>query len=438
MNGHARPLAPLDASLLKITRAQLLKTVPLPGSYGFGDIKTDHMLVIEYDPEHGWAAPEIKPYGPLALDPASNCLQYCTNVFEGMKAFMGPDGKARMFRPDRNMARLASSAERMGLPSFDEDAVLKCITALVTLEKRWIPTEPGHNLYIRPTMIGTKASIRVGKSDAAILYTLVTPVGPYFPVSPQIPHPTLAGVSLLAISEHVRSWPGGTGAYKLGLNYSPGFVPQTIAAKAGYDQVLWCLDASAGGDAGEGGALVTEAGAMNFFAVVADEDKDGGGITVRTPPLDGTILPGITRDSVLELLRAHAHASQSEESAPSPFGAASGIPTGKLTISERPLALSELAAHARAGRLLECFGVGTAVLVVAIERIGYYPASAASTPGVEPVHAEAGTPIPKKIAEIEMKGGLRGLGPVGKALYEKLSALKEGREEWRDWTLVCD
>ncbi|KAF7315765.1 Branched-chain-amino-acid aminotransferase [Mycena indigotica] len=428
MNGNAHPIAPLDASLLKITHVETLKPVPTPGTYGFGDIKTDYMLVMEYTAGSGWSAPEIKPYGPLALDPASNCLQYCTNVFEGMKAFIGPDGKARMFRADQNMTRLVSSAERMGLPTFDPDALLKCITALVSIERRWIPAENGHSLYIRPTMIGTKASIRVGKSDSALLYTLVTPVGPYFPISPAIPHPTLAGVSLLAISEHVRSWPGGTGGYKLGLNYSPGFVPQTLAAQEGYDQVLWCLDV---GKKPEEGAVISEAGAMNFFAVLANEGSDGG-ITIVTPPLDGTILPGITRDSALQLLRAHADSLST--SSTSPFSSPLHSGSGPISVIERPLSLSELAQAAQAGRLLECFGTGTAVLVVAIERIGYYPLSKTTAVPIDSEHTE-NTP---KITDIVMKGGLKGLGQVGKALYEKLGALKDGSEEWNGWNVVCE
>nr|GAT56649.1 branched-chain amino acid aminotransferase II [Mycena chlorophos] len=423
MNGHARPLAPLDASLLKITRAETLKDVPTPGTYGFGDIKTDYMLVMEFDAANGWSAPEIKPYGPLALDPASNCLQYCTNIFEGMKAFVGSDGKARMFRAQENMKRLVSSAERMGLPTFDQGALLKCITALVALERRWIPAEEGHSLYIRPTMIGTKASIRVGKSDSAMLYTLVTPVGPYFPISPSIPHPTLAGVSLLAISEHVRSWPGGTGGYKLGLNYSPSFVPQGLAADAGYDQVLWCIDL------GRDGSLISEAGAMNFFAVIKNENDEG--VTVRTPPLDGTILPGITRDSALRLLQAHA-----DPASPSPF--ATSLADGPITISEEPLTLTELTRAADAGRLLEAFGTGTAVLVVAIERIGYYPSPGDAAPhAIDAENAEVATKA-RKIMDIVMQGARKGLGPIGKALYEKLGALKDGREEWLDWSTVCE
>ncbi|KAF7314121.1 Branched-chain-amino-acid aminotransferase [Mycena chlorophos] len=432
MNGHARPLAPLDASLLKITRAETLKDVPTPGTYGFGDIKTDHMLVMEFDAANGWSAPEIKPYGPLALDPASNCLQYCTNIFEGMKArsiaFSLPAPRFTSSAYRHLSAPTAKHAsERMGLPTFDQDALLKCITALVALERRWIPAEEGHSLYIRPTMIGTKASIRVGKSDSAMLYTLVTPVGPYFPISPSIPHPTLAGVSLLAISEHVRSWPGGTGGYKLGLNYSPSFVPQGLAADAGYDQVLWCIDL------GRDGSLISEAGAMNFFAVVKNENDNG--VTVRTPPLDGTILPGITRDSALRLLHAHAEAVPASSSR-SPF--ATSLADGPITVSEEPLTLTELTRAADAGRLLEAFGTGTAVLVVAIERIGYYPSPGDAAPhAIDAENAEAATKA-RKITDIVMHGARKGLGPIGKALYEKLGALKDGREEWLDWSTVCE
>ncbi|KAJ7087967.1 aminotransferase [Mycena belliarum] len=405
-NGHAHTFAPLDASRLTIERATTLKPVPEQGTYAFGDIKTDHMLVMTCDPLTGWSAPEIKPYGPLALDPASNCLQYATNVFEGMKAFMGPDGKPRLFRPDQNMARLQTSAARMALPAFDPDALLVCINKLVSLEARWIPSLSGHSLYIRPTMIGTKPSIKVGPSEHAILYTIVTPVGPYFPPTDDTPD----GISLLAVGEHVRSWPGGTGGYKLGLNYSPGFVPQRAAAALGYDQVLWLL----GDD-----KRVTEAGAMNFFAVAARAD---GGVDVVTPPLDGTILPGITRDAALVLLRAHA------------VDPARGVlalpPTLKIYVHERHLTLPEMSQWAGAGRLRECFGVGTAVLVVAIERIGDV---------VDEQVAEAleGASKAKPFVDITPTTK-RGLGELGTALYDKLLALKEGRENFEGWSVLCE
>ncbi|KAJ7477351.1 aminotransferase [Mycena latifolia] len=422
-NGNAHPIAPLDASLLKIQRAETLKPVPEPGTYNFGDIKTDHMCVMTCDPLTGWSAPEIVPYGPLSLDPASNCFQYCTNVFEGMKAFLSPEGKACMFRPDQNMARLASSAARMALPPFDADALLACINKLVAIEARWIPSEPGHSLYIRPTMIGTKPSIKVGASEHATLYVIVTPVGPYFPT-------TSGGVSLLAVSEHVRSWPGGTGGYKLGLNYSPGFVPQQAAAALGYDQVLWLL--------GTKEKRITEAGAMNFFVVV--DNEDGKGVEVLTPPLDGTILPGITRDSALALLRAHAA---------DPAKGILALPVDlKVEVRECEVTVPQLAAWAKAGRLHECFGAGTAVLIVAIERIGdvvderveeAVNAQALSADAVVELTSEVKEKTKQKpIVDITMKGGLRGLGDVGTALWDKLLALKEGRDEFEGWSVLCE
>ncbi|KAJ7443211.1 aminotransferase [Mycena galericulata] len=400
-NGKIHHIAPLDASLLKIQLAETLKPIPEPGTYTFGDaslqpcpsqIKTDHMLVMTCDPVSGWSAPEIKPYAPLALDPSSNCFQYATNVFEGLKAFMGPDGKPRTFRPAENMARLARSAARMALPPFDQNALLTCINKLVAVEARWIPSLPGHSLYIRPTMIGTKPSIKVGPSDYATLYVIVTPVGPYFPT-------TSGGVSLLAVGEHVRSWPGGTGAYKFGLNYSPGFVPQRAAAELGYDQILWLLDED---------KKITEAGAMNFFAVIERAD---GGVNVLTPPLDGTILPGITRDSALVLLRAHAA---------DPARGLLDLPASMpVHVEERVLNVPELAAAAAAGTLLECFGAGTAVLVVAIERIGDFADEV------------------KTIRDIEMRAK-SGLGAVGQALWDKLLALKEGRDDFGGWSVLCE
>ncbi|KAJ7141669.1 aminotransferase [Mycena crocata] len=451
-NGNARPIAPLDASLLKIELAETLKPIPAPGTYGFGDIKTDHMLVMTYEPLTGWSAPEIKPYAPLALDPASNCFQYATNVFEGMKAFLDPQGRPRLFRPQENMTRLISSANRMALPIFDADALLTCINKLVSIESRWIPALPGYSLYIRPTMIGTKPSIKVGASDYATLYTIVTPVGPYFspPVNANgtVSTDAFPGVSLLAVSEHVRSWPGGTGAFKLGLNYSPGFVPQRAAAALGYDQVLWLLDGEGEGKKKQ----VTEAGAMNFFAVVKDES--GEGLTIITPPLDGTILPGITRDSALILLRAHA--AEPEK------GILALPKTTPLTIVERTLTVPELAAWAKAGRLLECFGAGTAVLIVAIERIGdVVDDKVAEALDADIAHVDAGLTELKhaaapnaasagqdaadkkieadksKVADITMAEG-SGLGAVGTALWDKLLALKEGRDEFGGWSVLCE
>ncbi|KAI0695286.1 branched-chain amino acid aminotransferase II [Cerioporus squamosus] len=383
-NGDAAVATPaeLDASKLTINLATQLKTVPPAAELKFGQVLTDHMMIAHYDPIHGWSAPEIKPYGPLAIDPASSCLQYATNVFEGMKAYLGPDGTPRLFRPDKNMQRMEMSAGRVALPPFDTNELLKLIKKLVLIEKRWIPTVKGHSLYIRPTIIGTRDSLGVAASDSATLYVILCPTGPYF----RSPRP----VNLLAVQEHVRAWPGGTGGYKLALNYAPTFKPQQLAAKLGYDQCLWLL-----------GDKITEAGAMNFFAVVR---RDDGDLDILTPPLDGTILPGITRDSSLALCAAH----------PSRTTLPGLDPSIRLHTSERILTVPQLAAWADEGRLLEVFAVGTAVVVVAIGRIGYDG---------------------KDITLPEYEGSL---GPVGRGLYDRLTDIQEGRFEWENWSVPCD
>lgn len=380
-------VAELDASKLKITRcdSDKLKAIPPPESLVFGQITTDYMLTVSYDPESGWSAPEIKPYGPLVLDPISSCFQYCPNVFEGMKAYMGPDGKPRLFRPEMNMARMKKSIERVALPSLDTNELLKLIKILVQLESRWIPTLKGYSLYVRPTMIGTRPSLGVAASDHALLYIVCSPTGPYFRTGPK-------ALSILAVGEHVRSWPGGTGQYKLSLNYAPTFMPQREAAQLGYEQILWLF----GDD-----AQITEAGAMNFFVVVK---RDDGDLDVITPALDGTILPGVTRDSTLSLLAAHP----SKTSLPN-------IPnTLKLYAHERKVTMSELVAWANDGKLVESFGVGTAVIVGGIGRIGYQG---------------------KDVVFPKYEGGL---GPIGAALYQRITDIQEGRVEWEHWSAVCE
>jgi len=256
LNGEAKPNpSELDISRLVLNLAKELKPIPPPESLVFGETKTDNMLISHYDPVNGWSAPEIKPYGPLSIDPASSCLQYATNIFEGMKAYLGADGKVRLFRPYKNMERLARSAARVALPKFDQDALLMLIKRLVLIEKRWVPTKPGYSLYIRPTMIGTRSGLGVRYSETATLYVMVSPTGPYFKNG-------LHPISLLAISETARTWPGGTGSYKLALNYTPGFVPQIDAAAQGYDQVLWLLESDSQVDEnGKKELKITEVGA---------------------------------------------------------------------------------------------------------------------------------------------------------------------------------
>ncbi|KIP07318.1 hypothetical protein PHLGIDRAFT_35481 [Phlebiopsis gigantea 11061_1 CR5-6] len=380
---HAEPKpAPLDASKVTVTLAETLKEVPPPEDLVFGKHMSDHMMVSTYHPVTGWSDPEIKPYGPFMLDPVSSCFQYSTNLFEGMKAYIGVDGKPRLFRPELNMKRMERSLGRVALPSFDTNELLKLIQKLVHVESRWIPNLNGYSLYVRPTLIGTRASLGVAASDHALLYVVCSPTGPYFRTSRML--------SLMAVSEHVRSWPGGTGGYKLSGNYAPTFMPQKEAAKKGYDQVLWLI-----------GETITEAGAMNFFVVLQREDGD---LDVYTPPTDGTILPGVTRDTVIALMKAHGSKTNLPE-----------IPsTQKIHIYEESITVSQVAQWASEGRLLEAFTVGTAVVVASVGRIG--------VEGKE---------------DIQLPQHESSMGPVALSLFEKITSIQEGREQYEDWSLVC-
>ncbi|CAE6532050.1 unnamed protein product [Rhizoctonia solani] len=366
--GAPKGLPQLDASKLLITHSANPKELPPPEN-----------------PETGWSVPVIKPYAPLELDPAVSLY------FEGMKAFADPSGRPRLFRPDLNMRRMSTSADRVALPHFDENELLKLIKKLVQHEAQWIPKIQGYSLYIRPTMIGTRPAIGVAASTHACLYVICSPTGPYFPTG-------YKPVSLWAEQDAVRSWPGGTGAYKLGINYAPCFKPQQEAARKGYQQILWIL--------GEN-QQITEVGQMNFFAVFKRED---GSYDVVTPTLDGTILPGVTRNSVLALVRADGDTS--------PLANFQKI--HKLYAHERQLTLPELQEMADAGRLVEAFGVGTAAIVCPIGRIGYQDKSTGAT---REIHAP------------EYKSGL---GPLSTVLLESIVAIQEGRIEFEGWSQPID
>ncbi|KAG9076064.1 hypothetical protein FS749_012195 [Ceratobasidium sp. UAMH 11750] len=351
---------------------------------------TDHMLIVNYSPETGWSIPVIKPYAPLELDPACSVFHYTPALFEGMKAFLDPAGQPRLFRPDLNMHRMSTSADRVALPHFDANELLKMIKKLVQLEKRWIPKLEGYSLYIRPTMIGTRPAIGVAASTHACLYVICSPTGPYFPTG-------YKPISLWAEQDAVRSWPGGTGAYKLGINYAPCFKPQREAAKKGYQQILWILGES---------QQITEAGQMNFFVVFR---RDDGGFDAITPALDGTILPGVTRNSVLGLINSPS----------SPI--ANFIAVHGLRSEERTVTLHEVKEMAEKGRLIEVFGVGTAAIICPIGQIGYQGKSAESD----------------AILNIEVPAYKSGLGPVASTLLESIVAIQEGRVDFEGWSVPC-
>ncbi|CAI6097914.1 hypothetical protein V2G26_009084 [Clonostachys chloroleuca] len=330
----ASALRPLDASKLEVTKNTTPKPLSKPEDLVFGKEFTDHMLTIEWNKEEGWLNPKITPYQNLSLDPATCVFHYAFECFEGMKAYKDKSGQVRLFRPDKNMARLNKSSARIALPTFDSEALIDLISKFVQLEAAKIPDQRGYSLYLRPTMIGTQKTLGVGPPGSALLYVIASPVGPYYPTG-------FKAVSLEATDYAVRAWPGGVGDKKLGANYAPCIVPQLEASSRGHQQNLWLFGEE---------QFVTEVGTMNMFAAI--KDKKTGQKELVTAPLDGTILEGVTRDSVLALARERL------------------IPEG-WKISERKYTISELAEASKEGRLLEAFGAGTAAIVSPIRKIAW-------------------------------------------------------------------
>ncbi|KIM33901.1 hypothetical protein M408DRAFT_325470 [Serendipita vermifera MAFF 305830] len=378
MTGELSAMPDIDPASLFVTRTAKPKVPPPAKALVFGHTFTDHMLAIPWSQSTGWQAPQIRPYGPLHLEPSSTVLHYAQTLFEGMKAYRDKTGKVTLFRPDMNMKRMNKSAARIALPTFDGDALLDCIKTLIRLDAHWIPQEVGHSLYIRPTLIGTQKAIGVNPPNEALLFVICSPVGPYYPTG-------FKPVSLMATTEYVRAAPGGTGGYKLGANYAPGVVPQKEAAKLGYSQNLWLQGPE---------HYLTEVGTMNLFVVLR---KNDGGVELVTPPLDDVILPGVTRDSVLALARDHASGKQ-------PIA---GM-TGKLEVSERPITMKEVKEKAEAGNLLEVFGTGTAAIICPVNRIGYMG------------------------KDINVPAGQSGIGDLAKAFLQEIQGRQMGTipSEW--------
>ncbi|THU90827.1 D-aminoacid aminotransferase-like PLP-dependent enzyme [Dendrothele bispora CBS 962.96] len=496
-NGHAVFLQEIDPSKLKITRTSTPSTLPSTTSLPFGIHHSDHMLILSYDPQAGgWSAPEIKPYANISLDPMSSCFQYATSCFEGMKAYLSPTSQPLLFRPKMNMARLASSVSRLSLPPFDTSALLELIKKLVKTEEKWIPRDEqgkaltGYSLYVRPTMLGTKSSLGVGASDKAILYVICSPSGPFFP--PVLPSEGkvpgyIKPVKLLAVSEHVRAWPGGTGAHKLALNYSPGFLTQKEAERKGYDQILWLRR--------EGREeVVMEVGAMNFFVALK---RDDGDIDIITPPLDGTILPGVTRASILQLIQSDqtlfsSSFSSSTISSTISTSTTTTNPAPKLYAHETPLTMSQLDTYHSQHKILEIFGVGTAAIVAPVGAVSYSSSLSslssssssnnnnnnnnnndkekdkaqtmdpADVQGIGQAHAANVVEIAENADDAVDHGDQttaattitagtttnttktivvpeyeQGIGPVAAAIRRMILDIQEGRVEWEGWAVGC-
>lgn len=305
-------------------------TAPKPriqdeSSLAFGKTFSDRMFVMEYATARGWHSARIQPYGPFSLDPAAAVLHYAQEIFEGLKAFRRPDGRIALFRPADNVKRFNRSATRMCMPEVDEAFFLHAIRELVRLEADWVPRSEGTSLYIRPTMIATDPYLGVKPSDTYLCYVILSPVAAYYKGG-------FSPVKIWISDEFVRSAPGGTGEAKTGGNYAASLRASMEASNLGFDQVLW-LDAVHR-------KYVEEVGSMNICFYL-----DG---KVVTSPLKGTILDGITRRSVLTLVRDLG-----------------------IEVEERALSVDEIMESAASGRLVEAFGTGTAAVVSPVGQFTY-------------------------------------------------------------------
>ncbi|MCL6615048.1 MAG: branched-chain amino acid aminotransferase, partial [Firmicutes bacterium] len=258
-------------------RPEQLKPLVDPAELGFGRYFTDRML-IRYFKDGRWGEARIEPYHSFSMDPAARVLHYSQEIFEGLKAYPTDDGRILLFRPEENARRMNRSAARMCMPAMPEEEFLECLFTLVRAEKRWIPKAPGTSLYIRPAMIGTEPALGVHPSDEYIFFVILSPVGAYFKTG-------FKPVRLYVEDVYVRAVPGGVGDAKTGGNYAATLLAGARAEEKGFSQVLW-LDARER-------RYVEEVGSMNIFFVF--------GKRLVTPALSGSILPGVTRDSVLKL-----------------------------------------------------------------------------------------------------------------------------------------
>ena len=291
---------------------------------GFGDVYSDHMFSMRYD-DGRWHSPEVLPFGPISLPPASATLHYGQSVFEGLKGFMGVDGVVRVFRPDRNAERLRHSCERMCIPAVDEEVFFRAIDELVRLDHGWIPRKRGQAFYIRPLIVATEPQLEVRPARSYRFLVMTSPVRAYFDTAS-------AAVALSVEERFTRASPGGTGETKTAGNYGASLYPGQNANAAGYAQVLW-LD-------GVEHRYVEEVGAMNIFFRFRDR--------VVTPALRGTILRGVTRDSVITLLRDRG-----------------------IEVEEGLVAIDEVIDAIGGGELVEAFGAGTAAIIAPVGKIAY-------------------------------------------------------------------
>lgn len=354
-------------SNISISKTNFPNAKPSTDSLTFGKHFSDHMFLMNYDEGQGWHNPRIVPYGPFELDPSAMVFHYAQEIFEGLKAYRDAEGKIRLFRPLENIRRLNISADRMCIPALPEDLALEGLTELVKLDADWVPCSEGTSLYIRPFIIATEDSLGVHASNSYLFSIITCPVGNYYPEG-------INPIKIMIESDDVRSVAGGTGFVKCGGNYAASIRASKRAEAKGYSQVLW-LD-------GIERKYVEEVGSMNVMFKI-----DG---RVVTPKLTGSVLPGITRKSCIELMESW------------------GVP-----VYEELISVDELVAACENGTLEEAWGTGTAAVISPIGEISYLG-------------------VTHKIADGQ-------IGPLTKKLYNILTGIQFGKEQDPfGWSVVLD
>src|SRR5437899_7527747 len=354
----------MSSDAIRITKTANKKQRPKDKDLAFGTVFTDHMFVVDFQEEKGWYDPRVEPYAPLSLDPATAVLHYGQSLFEGLKAFRGTDGKIRLFRPQKHVERLNRTAHRMSIPGLDPEVVFKSWTTVVDVDRAWVPASVGTSLYIRPTVIASEPFLGVRPAKRYLYYVILSPVGPYYPEG-------LAPTKIKVIDNYVRAVAGGLGEAKTSANYAASLYAAEEAKHEGFTQVLW-LD-------GVHHKYLEEVATSKIMLKIGDE--------VITPPLAGTILAGVTRDTALTLMRAWG-----------------------LRVSERQITIDEVVAAAHAGALKEVWATGTAAVISPVGELAY------------------------KGERIVVNGGR--IGALSQKLYDTIVGIQYGTmPDSRGWTL---
>lgn len=351
-----------------IEKSERKTKIELPENLIFGRNFTDHVFELTYDESlGGWHSPTIKKLGNMEISPAAMALHYGQAIFEGLKAFNLDDGRVAIFRPQKNIERMNSSAERLCMPKVDPEVFMEALLQLVKLEKDWIPTKPGFSLYIRPVMFATDPFLGVRPSDGYKFVIMLSPVGPYYPEG-------FKPVPIMVTDKYVRAAAKGVGACKCAGNYAASLLAQREAKKEGFSQVLW-LDAIEQ-------KYIEEVGTMNIFIRLKDE--------VVTPRLTGSILPGVTRMSVIQMLK-----------------------DWEYNMVERDISINEVAEAYKKGEPLEIFGTGTAAVISSLSKLKY--------------------------KDLLMKFSDEEAGELGTKLYKAITDIQYGRvEDKYGWLTYVD